>query len=326
MSVGDILLSLPEDEACWDAASAHAWMSFVPQRSNLDDALTFRVAMRSCFDMSLASTIQLRDPQHLHLIVITLTRFLWSIKELQASPIIDVVPERWPLVSHKVALLEQLDKFSASLSTLRATNDDKELSRQVERTSIIHLCHLYGANDLMDWLPALLRSSGMNKVAKERMKNWALEDPVRLRKVAYHSAQIMAISRDFPFNGPYEPFHVFYAGSALWCIASQLPEPDEDGASHNSEAPILLDRHFMDGDVDHLKVLQWIQEGGMDTLVGLYGVPVLGGQSSCVQALEETIRILHNMRRWDLSTAFVNVLRQLLRAESVHSQASRDFK
>ncbi|EXJ53467.1 uncharacterized protein A1O5_13243 [Cladophialophora psammophila CBS 110553] len=318
MSVGDILLSLPEDAARWEATSAHAWMALVPQRSTLDDAINFRIAARSCFDTKLAVTIELQDPQHLHLIVITLARFLWSIKELQASPLMDVVPEQWPLVAHKINLLHALDHYSVPLSTLRGMSDDKELARQVERTSIIHICHLYGANDLMDWLPALLRTSGLNKAAKERMKVWGEEDPVRLRKVAYHSAQVMTISRDFPFNGPYEPFHVFYAGAALWCVASLLAEPQEDEVLHDSQRPIFLDRHATAGDVDHLRILKWIQEGGNNAVVGIYGVPVLGSRSSRIQALAETIRILQNMRSWDLSTAFVNVLRQLLNAESAY--------
>ncbi|RVX69951.1 hypothetical protein B0A52_05786 [Exophiala mesophila] len=323
MSVGDIRLSLPEDAARWEATSGHAWKALVPRTSNFNDPVSFRIAVRSSFDTKLALDIELRDPQHFHLMVITLARFLWSIKELQNSPLMDVVPEQWPLVAHKNNLLETMDNYSTSLSNLRATVDETELARKVERTSIIHICHLYGASDLMDWLPALLRTSGMNMAAKERMKIWGQEDPIRLRKVAYHSAQIMAISRDFPFNAPYEPFHVFYAGVALWCVASLLAEPKSDHVdhdNHDNQRPIFLDRPVTTGDVEHLRISKWIQEGGDHAIVGVYGVPVLGNQHSPVQALNETIRILQDMRSWDLSLAFVNVLRQLLNRESAHLQ------
>lgn len=377
-----MLLSLPDDSARWEATSAHAWIALPPPPVETEEQypsqINFRLATRSCFDASLWQTVQIHDTQHRHIIVLTLARFLWSVKELQASPLMDVVPEQWPLVEHKANLLDKLDEYgsgsesggrnsgsssgpgsgSLSLEALRVRGDDVELRRAVERALVVHLSHLYGASDLMDWMPALLRSAGLNKVARERMQVWAREDPVRLRRVVYHSAQILGVSRDFPFNNPFEPFYAFYAGAALWCAATVMatetgPEADMDtdtdmdttaipqrnthhhrttaldprmdrmnDVNEEEEYPLFLDRHTTDGDADYFRILQWIRDGGQGGIhndklvVGVYGVPVLGSKESPAQVLEETVRVLQNMRIWDLSVAFVNVLRQLIRAES----------
>ncbi|KIW19440.1 hypothetical protein PV08_00012 [Exophiala spinifera] len=310
-STGDMMLSLPSDASCWDAPSAHSWMALRSQGS-ADNVLThFRLAVRSTFDTSLSEDFQFNDGQHLHLIVLTLARFLWSIKELQASPLQDVVPEQWPFLAHKSNLLDKLDSYLTPLSIARMSGNDQELRQAVARALMIHISHLYGANDLMDWLPGLLRSAGKSEMIKERMKTWGKEDPVRLRRVIYHSAQIIAISRDFPFNAPYEPFFVFHAGAALWCAAQLLGEAPTDSESDNSVNLLFLDRHITDGDVDYFKVLKWIREGG-SVVIGLHGVPILGAQSSHVQVMEETVRILRNMRVWALSGAFIDVLRRFI--------------
>lgn len=318
------MLNLPEDGDRWDAPTAYAWMALRPWGSRCDELLNFRVAVRSTFDITLSESVHLNDEQHLYIVVITLARFLWSIKELQASPLMDVVPERWPLLEHKVALLDKLDSYVTSPHGNRATANDSSFRQSVQSALVVHLSHLYGSSDLMDWLPALLRSSGVNKVARERMKSWGEEDSVRVRQVIYHSAEIMRISRDFPFNGPYEAFYVFYAGAALWCAATVLREENGDTNSHNdisAEPPLFLDKHIDERDhAANSKVLQWVRDGGT-VKVGLYGVPVLGSESSPMQVLEETIRILDKMRVWAISKAFAEVLRQLSRAESAQTRS-----
>lgn len=318
------MLNLPEDAARWEAPTAYAWMALSPRGSRGDELLNFRTAVRSTFDLTLSETVHLTEEQHIYIVVITLARFLWSIKELQASPLMDVVPERWPLLEHKVALLDKLDSYVTSPHSIKARGNDSGFQQSVQTALVVHLSHLYGSSDLMDWLPVLLRSSGLNRVARERMKAWGEEDGARMRKVVYHSAGIIKISRDFPFNGPYEAFYVFYAGAALWCAATVLREGNDhtnSGTNVNEEPPIFLDKHVDERDhVRDSKVLQWIRDGGT-VKVGLYGVPVLGSDSSPMQVLDETLRILDKMRVWAISKAFAEVLRQLSRAESARGRS-----
>jgi hypothetical protein len=292
------------------------------------EPIGFRLAARSCFDTSLVNSVQLIDTQHIHIIVVMLARFIWSLKELQVSPLTDVVPDYLPIAQHKMILTDKMGDFLTSPHEWKhsMTADDRVLCHIAQRALITHISHLYAASDLMDWLPALLRSAGLNKPARERMARWGEEDPARVRKVIYHSSQIMAICRDFPFNTPYESFYVFYAGSVLWCSATLLASPlrdkicggGENVNSETSQVTLLLDKPSASHAADwSFKILQWVREGGENIQVGLYGVPVLGTAASRIQVLQETVRVLQNMRFWDISRAFASTLRRLIRAVEV---------
>lgn len=293
------------------------------------DPVGFRLAARSCFDASLIDRIQLTDTQHIHIIMVTLARFVWSLKELQVSPLMDVVPDYMPIPDHKATLTDKMGDFLVSPHVLKyaMTADDRTLRHVTQRALIIHMSYLYGASDLMDWLPALLRSAGFNKPARERMAKWGEEDPARVRKVIYHSSQIMGICRDFPFNTPYESFYAFYARAVLWCSATLLASPlrgsicgdkNETIDSEANRVILPLDKPPVD-DVANwtANILKWVHEGGRHIQLGMYGVPMLGSPASRVQVVQETVRVLQNMRVWDISRAFASTLRRLIRAVEV---------
>ncbi|KAI1612315.1 fungal-specific transcription factor domain-containing protein [Exophiala viscosa] len=95
ISTGDLTISLPEDTERWQASSASSWMSLRPSDfSEEDESIDFRNTMRSVFEPCVMETIRFTDVQHIHIIVVTLSRFLWSMKELQQGPIMDMGPER----------------------------------------------------------------------------------------------------------------------------------------------------------------------------------------------------------------------------------------
>ncbi|KAL5083835.1 hypothetical protein Trisim1_000879 [Trichoderma cf. simile WF8] len=329
-STGDLTLSLPEDADYWEAPSAYSWIALRPWRAD-PESIGFRLAARSCFDPSLMDSVRLTDTQHIHIIVVMLARFVWSLKELQVSPLMEVVPDYLPIAQHKMTLTDKMGDFLVSPHAVKysTTAGDRAFVHVVQRALIIHASYLYAASDLMDWLPALLRSAGLNKPARERMAKWGEEDPARVRKVIYHSSQIIAICRDFPFNTPYESFYVFYAGSVLWCSATLLTSPLGDGIRGGSSENIgsetetdhtilLLDKPSPDNVAIWIsEILQWVQEGGGNIQLGMYGVPNLSAAESRVQVLQETVRILQNMRFWDISRAFASTLRRLIRAVEV---------
>lgn len=303
-------LSLPDDAACWDAPSAHSWKALRSQGSADDGPASFRMALRSTFATRLSEGRRFNDGQHLHIIVSTLACFVWSIKDVHASLLHDVVPEDWPSL-HTTNLLNKLDGHLAPLNIVKASASEQELRQAVARALTIHICHLYGAGDLMDWLPGVLRAASMGQTVKERMQTWGKEDPVRLRRVTYHSAQIIAICRDFPFNAPHEPFFVFHAGTALWCAAQLLPAYQTNTGSGSPPSLLFLDRQIAEGDADYFEVLKWIREGG-NVVIGLRGVPILGAPFSDIQMMEETARLLCTMRVWGISSAFISLLRRLV--------------
>lgn len=330
-STADLTLALPSDANSWEAPSAHAWVALRPWKSEADP-VGFRLAARSCFDASLIDSIQLTDTQHIHIIMVTLARFVWSLKELQVSPLMDVVPDYLPIPDHKATLTDKMGDFLVSPHVLKhsMTADDRTLRHVTQRALIIHMSYLYGASDLMDWLPALLRSAGFNRPARERMVRWGEEDPARVRKVIYHSSQIMGICRDFPFNTPYESFYAFYAGAVLWCSATLLASPlrasicgykneNINSESESNRVILLLDKPPINDAANWTtNTMKWVHEGGKHVELGLYGVPLLGAPASQVQVLQETIRVLQNMRVWDISRAFASTLRRLIRAVEVN--------
>ncbi|KAM0455074.1 hypothetical protein ACHAPV_007963 [Trichoderma viride] len=327
-STPDLTLALPSDADSWEAPSAHAWIALHPWKTEAD-TVGFRLAARSCFDASLIDKIQLTDTQHIHIIMVTLARFVWSLKELQVSPLMDVVPDYMPIPDHKATLTDKMGDFLVSPHVLKYSmaTDDRTLRHVTQRALIIHMSYLYGASDLMDWLPALLRSAGFNKPARERMVKWGEEDPARVRKVIYHSSQIMGICRDFPFNTPYESFYAFYAGAVLWCAATLLASPLRDGIcgdkdkksdSESNRVILPLDKPPVNDAANWTaSILKWVYEGGRHIQLGMYGVPMLGSPESRVQVVQETVRVLQNMRVWDISRAFASTLRRLIRAVEV---------
>lgn len=327
-STPDLTLALPSDADSWEAPSAHAWMALHPWKTETDP-VGFRLAARSCFDATLIDKIQLTDTQHIHIIMVTLARFVWSLKELQVSPLMDVVPDYMPIPDHKATLTDKMGDFLVSPHVLKHSmaTDDRTLRHVTQRALIIHMAYLFGASDLMDWLPALLRSAGFNKPARERMAKWGEEDPARVRKVIYHSSQILGICRDFPFNTPYESFYAFYAGAVLWCAATLLASPLRDsicgGKNENSDCEfnkviLLLDKPPVNDAANWTaSILKWVREGGRNTQLGMFGVPILGNPESRVQVVQETVRVLQNMRVWDISRAFASTLRRLIRAVEV---------
>ncbi|KAK5310122.1 hypothetical protein LTR93_012108 [Exophiala xenobiotica] len=89
------------------------------------------------------------------------------------------------------------------------------MERVVHRLQLAHLAHLYGAGDLMNWLYPSLHNGLEAENARQRMAQWATEEPKWVREVAYHSAQILALVRQYPSNTPLEPSIIFHAGVVL---------------------------------------------------------------------------------------------------------------
>ncbi|KAK4945326.1 hypothetical protein LTR10_015485 [Elasticomyces elasticus] len=316
ISTGDITISLPEDTARWDASSAYSWMSLRPWGfSEEDESITFRNTMRSVFEPSVLGTIRFTDVQHIHIIVITLSRFLWSMKELQQGPIMDIGPEQWPILEHKKSLLGKLDSYLVSPYVARDTVMDDDVQRAVQRALIIHTCHLYAASDLMDWLPALLRCSGRNEAARQRMFQWAEENQAQVRSVVYHSAQILAICRDFTFNTPTEAFHAFYAGAVLWYASWFLAPASGD---RDNRLSLQIDQPVRSDPLEASDVTAWVNYGNNLT-ISMYGVSDLSTASGRLKVVEQAVRILQRMRVWKVSERFASILMQVVRGQKLET-------
>jgi hypothetical protein len=208
-------LALPSSLALWEAESAHIWMSLHPWSESVAPNLPFRPAIHELFEKTETGIGRVTDSQHQLIIVLTLTRMLWSVKEFQGSPIIDLVRGTHILQDSKRNMQEVLDRFLAAPVQSSVMRTKVGLSTFARKAQIIHMSHLYGSGQVMDWIRPLIRGGPEAESARSCLTEWGAQDAVRLRSTAFHSAQTLAVVRRLPHNEPLEAFNVFNAGMVL---------------------------------------------------------------------------------------------------------------
>jgi len=247
-------------------------------------------------------------------VILTLIKMLWGTKEVDSNPLSDLMHDRHKNAQNRKRFLEVLDQF------IYSSNDPPAIFPQVarmdamHRIQTIHMAHLIGAGNMMDWLYSLLRAGpDVDNAARMRMERWAAQDPVRVREVAYRSAQVLSMIRQYPYNLPQEPFNIFHAGAVLWCVADLLSSGSNQGTAATMEGR----RSSSVCQIDHLgaaeavDIRHWVQHGGSQR-VSLYGVPDLCSNMGRQQVLEQTVDILRRMHVWGIAQNFLEVVLGLL--------------
>lgn len=124
-----------------------------------------------------------------------------------------------------------------------------------------------------------------------------------MRTVAYHCAQLFALTRQFPDNLALETYHVFYAGVLLMVMARRMPSV-QDEQVRNTALPI--DQLCPPDDPTSIRIptfAEWRYGCGE-----VHGVPVLYSPTGWKQALEETIELLKRMKIWGIAQTLLRVL------------------
>lgn len=309
LNIADSTLAMPCSMEHWDAPSAYAWDALHPCGSNTSPIKQLRPTMKALLEDNHVDDDMINNERHRLIIVHTLGRMLWSLKELRSSPLIYYVPSGLEDVGQQ--LVNILDRFIQHPTALIHTYTRKEMARAVHTTHIIHITHLYTAGDLMNlFFPflrkVLLRRTAENKNIRSRLIQWAEADPSRVRTVAYHCAQLLALTREFTDNLTLEPFHVFYAGVLLMIMARLMPVVQDDQLRN---ASLNIDHLSVPDDPTSIKISNWVRDGG-DAVVGIHGVPVLCSKTGWSQILEETIEMLKRMKIWGIAQ---NLLRVVLK-------------
>lgn len=300
----------------WEADSAHAWMAIHPSSDSEPPNLPFKPTIRTLFEEGKAQLGKLLEDQHQLIIILTLTRMLWSTKEFQASPINDLVRQSHVLVESKQHIQEVLDKFLISANSSARPKMRKNILSYVHRAQIVHLSHLYAAGSLMDWIYPILRRGVQASSARVQMDQWAKADAVRIRSVAYHSTQILTLLRVFPNNEPLEPFNAFHAGVVLWCMAGLLASKRQlSSTSLPDVKPYRIDSTAKGLGNESYEDLNWINNDEAD-IVSMDGVPDLCCHQGQIQVLEITAEMLERMQSWAIAKNFLLVIQQLLWEET----------
>jgi hypothetical protein len=308
-------MDLPSSTADWDANSPQAWAALHPWTESTPKPRRFRATIRTFFDGTPNPLPAIKEDQHRLLIILTLVRMLWTLKEIKGSPICDLVNKPNHTDEDRRNLVAALGMSQESPAALSAPYAGKALAPVVRRAQMVHMAHLYAAGDLMDWLYPLLRSGSDAEKAKARMVRWANFSPTRVREVAYHCAQTLSIICRYPYNLPLEAFNAFHSGVTLWCMAVALPHDTRRG--HQGQVirlDLLPEQSGHSGLDNRPEVSSWIQNGGPQ-VVSLFGVPSLGSRQGRQQVLEQTAEVLKGMQVWGIAQNFLNVVVELTRAD-----------
>jgi hypothetical protein len=243
-------------------------------------------------------------PEHHQIFILTLIRMIWTSREISGGP---MSRSGGGLMGHMDAgrqyLQDTLDRFlyvqlSSSASSHLSPRETIDMHYEAQ---MIHLAHLCAAGDLMDRLYPFVREP-RSRAIEERMRQWAAQDPKRVREITIHSSRVLFILRDHQGNHPFEPFCAFHAGAALWCMAQLLP-----ASSTKDRSPSVRLDQISAGASDHLSARNWISTG-MPSRVSVFGVPNLACAAGKELVLEQTAELLKSMSFWGISQNFVNVV------------------
>lgn len=302
-------MDLQSSSEHWAAPTWQAWAALHPWSATGPTAIKFKPLIRSLFDGTERPSVVMTDDIHRMLIVLTFIRALWGTKESEDNPLNDAPRDS----RNRERILEILDSFMdiPADPTPRYTS----ISRMGvgHMLQVIHMAHLIGAGNMMDWLYTLVRGGPDIDNARKRMHKWAAQDPARVREVAYRSAQILSIIRQYPYNLPQEPFNAFHAGAVLWCVAGLLPQsqPTQLNEPATLSGICRIDTLGSSGDVEVADIKHWVREGGPQ-IVSLYNVSNLCSRLGRREVLEQTANVLRRMCVWGIAQNFLEVILGLI--------------
>lgn len=292
----------------WDAESAYAWTSLQLPGPSSTANLRLLPAIGNLFEAKEKAIIALKNERHRLIMIFTLSMMLLCLEE---SSFILVSGHLGPGLEHpKQRILEILDHFSQSPVLLLRTLPRLEVARVVQEMHLVHMTHLHAAGGLMRWINPFLQQVLLSKSSQTashqtaRVLQWGADNPRRVREVAYHCAQILALTRQFPENMCMEAFNTFHAGVILMCMARLL------STSQNIDQSGETLRIDYQGDLDDPKsrrISAWVREGGNE-VIGVHGAPVLCCRQGWEQVLDETAALLTRRKVWGIAQNLVNVV------------------
>jgi hypothetical protein len=317
LSISSMRLQLPSSEDLWEADSAQAWASLHPSSPLAPPRKSFETTLNRIFSGSDHDHARdLGNLQHRYILILTLARMVWSWKEVLTTP--GVQHGRLPMEHFQDTKQDILTTLDGLRATMFRTSWRLQLPSStgaiLQSSLIIHISHLYAADDVMDWFYPLIRRGHVAARWKARAAQWAAQNPVKVREVAYHSAQILAITRKHPSNFPTEVFATFHAGLYMWLISSLWQEQyaGTDLPAWENSLEIRLDQLDIEMDEESYSncVAPWIIDGvpGANPRVSIHSVPDLTGVDGPRQVLNLVAKLLERMRVWKVSENLLQII------------------
>lgn len=248
--LGKMRINMTCSNELWEAESAEAWATLRRQPNLYLEGPFFPDVMDDVIGTdNIGPASRITNHRHQRVMMLTLARMEWTLKDMRCY-----TPKHWiirgfPRFQDEQRQVELALSFFEDMirTNLKDPLCSTGLLQAARNLPIAHMSHLHSAGDLMDWLYLFLQTDERElRGAQIRRARWALEDPDRVRRVAFHCGQILGLSRRFPQAFPQQPFMIFHAGAALWCIAPMLnasqTEPTRLQGGGTSQDCILLDR------------------------------------------------------------------------------------
>ncbi|KAI8935357.1 hypothetical protein NX059_007941 [Plenodomus lindquistii] len=290
----DLNLDLPGSAEMWKAENAEVWASLHPWSKQAPRTSPLRPKLDLFFDGSPNPADTFDNEEHLSIIVLMLLRMLWTLKEVRSYHVHETaIPHVYE--TGRWNLLLAIDKLRVPIMAVTDDYTRSEMTHLVHRTGLVHVAHIYGAGDLMNWLYPYLRNDLERETIKIRMREWAAEDPRRMREVTYHSAQLLNLVRHYPSQVALQSYLIFHAGVILSCMSFLLLE------SHAPlHGPSFQIEELAAGTEELAQQMKWIEDGA--TLnISLTGVPMLCCSAGRQQILSQTALLLKRHKTWGIS-------------------------
>ncbi|KIW22529.1 uncharacterized protein PV07_12407 [Cladophialophora immunda] len=323
---------LPCNECLWEAHSTRAWASMALLTENSLHGAPFRPVLRDLLNAKpiadKLSTWWKRCCAH------TICRLLWDLKEVDNSISNLFAPDsltesQKPL---RRSLLHSL-KILHDSATQPSRPDD--LVHMNITCLISHHATLNNRREIMEMVIHVFQNSANSSemeldMVKTRLQMLFASDSVHARRLTYHAASIIAISRECTVYTPCETFRVFDAYAYILAFVKFGPKTRKDVASsdrhdtaHNVK-PAITKRHPHDpvhsGDgsvrLDRLPwsrshsetsaVELWISKG--QARASLDGADDIEDEGNYTQIKCSALRTIEKLNLWGLSLKFSKTL------------------
>lgn len=314
LTTSEVNMTLPSPSTDWEAETAHAWGALHPWTASFPVHPQLKPLIRTLVDEPNGPIGTIPDDRQHLMIILTLVRMVWTLKEIRGFPINDLIKD--DLGHRQVRLMRALEAVHAPLPLpLPDTSTQHRLSEEmIRQTSLIHIAHLYDAGDLMNFLYPLLRrdrspenQNHQQDEAKVRMLEWSRADPARVRSVIYHCSQLLGLARRYPTNMPFQPFAIFHGGVILYYVAGLLASSTSPNPAVDNLRELKLDRLDSQPRSD---AMDWIETGG-PAILSLQEVPNLCSDLGRQKILQQTVWLLQQRRVWGSAQKFVKVVLRL---------------
>lgn len=165
--------------------------------------------------------------QHQRILVRTLSRMMWQLKEMQSS--FRISQPRQPAFFESefqlsVNMLNRLVTVNplSGTDSLKVSLDSMTSPMASQTLQAIHIAHLHMSPGLVDSVYQLLKNGGtdFDSVVEYCYRHFRRQSEAR--RVAFHCAQVISLCRRYPSGATCEPFNVFHAGLSLWLVAPLL--------------------------------------------------------------------------------------------------------